>query len=885
MSYTPPRIILSLFRWFCDPALTKYIEGDLIELYSERRNAGSKFRADLLFVRDVILLFRPGVIKSFNRSSSINRTAMYKSYFKTGWRNLLKQRTYSVIKIGGFSLSVAVCFLIAMWIRDEVSYDSFYPNASRVFRLVGVVNKEEGTTEKGVHFQPPMAQALVDDLPEIEKAGRYNNVELFGAANAAIRRSDRVENNYEESLAYFDQSLLEILQLPLLQGNPTKALATPYSIVISRKKAAQYFPDEDPIGKSLIINDDVKHPYTIGGVLDDVSEKSHLNFDFLLTLTAKEFWPGEQTDWCCSNYPTYVLLKEGVNAEAFAGKMTGVVIEKYVRPRLVEQGRTNIEEYLKTIYLELQPVSKVHLYSAGIQDDLSHGDIRFVWMFAAVAVFVLMIACINFINLSTAKSANRAKEVGLRKVVGSFRSDLVNQFMIESLLYSFLSFIIGMALASLILPFFNEIAGKNLEFPWKEWWLMPIVVGASLVVGVTAGAYPSFYLSSFRPIQVLKGRISRGSSTSSMRATLVVFQFTISIVLIVATFVIYRQMQFILNTKIGFNKDNVLVIQGTHMLGEKVDLLKERLLENPNIEFVSIGDYLPVRGTKRNGNQFAKEGRAKIDGTVSGQFWQADEDYINVMGMNVIQGRNFNPELESDKGAVIINQRMAKELNLDNPIGERISNGNTFNVVGVVEDFHFDSFKQGIEPLAISFNKSPTIVSARVKAGSDPSDIIKSVTALWKEMAPNQPIRYTFLDQSYARMYDDVRRMSVVFTSCAVFAIMVACLGLFGLSAFMAEQRSKEISIRLVLGASLKSILVLIMQNFFWLIIISFVFSAPLAWYVTNQWLQDYVYRIDLTWDVFIIAGCIALGIALLTISYQSIRAALINPVDNLRAD
>lgn len=880
---SPPRLFLRFFRWFCHPRLRNSIEGDLIELHGERVQQSGKRKADLRFIIDVILLFRPGIIGPESNPSSINHLTMFESYFKTGWRNLIRQKMYSIIKIGGFAMGIAACFLISLLIMDELSYDRFYPNGDRIYRIIGVYN-DDGGIEKGVHVQPPFASALEEDFPEVEKAGRYNNVDLFGAANAAIRRADRVENTYEENISYVDQNLLDILQFPMIMGNPKTALATPYSIVITKRKAEKYFPGEDPIGKSLIINDDIEHPYTIGGVLDDINSKSHLNFDFMLTLTEKEFWKGEQTDWCCSNYPTYVLLKTGTDVAAFEKKMSAKVIEKYLLPRWVANGRADAQELAKKVHVELQPVPDIHLHSQGIEDNLSHGDIRFVWMFGAVGLFVLVIACINFINLSTAKSANRAREVGLRKAVGSRRADLVSQFMIESLLYSLFSFVLGIMLASLLLPFFNALSGKTLLFPWQAWWLVPTIIVAAVLVGLVAGIYPSIYLSSFKPVAVLKGGVSRGSRNSSMRAALVVFQFTISIVLIVGTFVIYRQMQFILNKELGFNKDNVMVIQGTHMLGDKVQLFKDRLQELPQISKVSVGDYLPVQGTKRNGNPFFLEGRRKLDESVQGQFWRADADYLDVMEMQLIAGRNFNRDLESDKTAIIINERMAEELGLKDPIGARIDNGEIRTVIGVIKNFHFESLKMDIEPVAIALGNSPTIVSARLTTPANP-DFIKKVTTLWKEMAPNQPIRYTFLNQSYARMYDDVRRMGQVFTSCAVFAIIVACLGLFGLSAFMAEQRSKEISIRLVLGASVNNILRLVMQNFVRLILIAFVIAAPIAWYVMQTWLEDYSYRIELTWDLFAIAGLLALVIALITIGYQSLRAALINPVENLKSE
>jgi putative ABC transport system permease protein len=879
----PPRFFLRFFNWFCDPDLKPYIEGDLIELYNARFRRSGKRKADLLFMIDVLLLFRPGIIRPVSHNNHINQFAMFKSYFKTGWRNLARQKMYSLLKIGGFSMGIAACFLIALLIRDELSYDNMYPDADRIFRVVGSYS-DEGAVRRGVHFQPPFAKALTDDFPEIEKAGRYNNVELFGAANAAIRRSDRLENIYEENLAYFDQDLLDILAFPLMTGNPQKALASPYSIVISRKKAAKYFPAEDPVGKTLIINDDNERPYTITGVLDDISGKSHLGFDFLLSLEGKEFWPGEQTNWCCSNYPTYVRVREGVNISALESKLTETVLAKYVIPGLIADGHPNPEEMAEKLWLELQPIADVHLYSHGIHDDLSHGDIRFVWMFAAVATVVLIIACINFINLSTARSANRAREVGLRKVVGSYRSDLVRQFMVESMLFSLLSFIMGIALASALLPWFNQMAGTGLVIPWLEWWLVPVIVASSFTVGLAAGLYPSLYLSSFRPIQVLKGSLQLGSRSSAMRAVLVVFQFTVSIVLIVGTVVIYRQMQFVLNTKLGFNKDNVMVIQGTHMLGDQLTVFKDKMKQLPHVTSVSVSDYLPVRGTKRNGNQFFVEGRKGTDKPVQGQFWVADEDYLTVMEMKLVQGRNFNPDLGSDKEAVIINERMARELGLSSPLGAQITNRRVYTVIGVVEDFHFESFKDNIRPLAIGYGMSPTIVSARLDHRSA-SDVIEDVTALWKEMAPNQPLRYTFLNQSYARMYESVTRMSQVFTSCAVFAVVVACLGLFGLSAFMTEQRRKEISIRLVLGASVRHVLRLVMQNFILLIIVAFLIAGPIAWFVMQRWLEDYVYRIDITWDVFALAGGLSLLVAITTISYQSVRAALVNPVQNLRSD
>ena len=541
---------------------------------------------------------------------------------------------------------------------------------------------------------------------------------------------------------------------------------------------------------------------------------------------------------------------------------------------------------MKNAYLELQPLYDIHLHSGGISDGLAPGDIRFVWLFGSIAIFILIIACINFINLSTARSANRAREVGLRKVVGSFRSSLVNQFLTESMIFSILSFVMGVLLAALLLPYFNLLSAKSLVFPWQSWWLLPVGLGVILLVGMVAGLYPSFYLSSFKPIEVLKGNLARGSKSSGTRSALVIFQFTTSIVLIVGTFIIERQMQFMLNKKVGFEKDQVVLIQGTNTLGEEIKSFKSELLNMSQVKSVSVGDYLPVRGMKRNGNQFYKEGMTKIDKGVQGQQWKVDFDYIKTMGMKIVNGRDLSEQTLTDKNdAAIINQQMVKELGLKDPIGQQITNGYShWTVIGVVEDFNYESMKQKIDPLCMSIGNSPNIISVKVGSG-DMTTAIASISDTWKKFAPHQPIRFAFLDDRFARMYDDIQRMGRIFTSFAVLAIIVACLGLFALSAFMVEQRSKEISIRIVLGAPMQNIFRLLTQNFMKLVLVSILIAVPIAGYIMSEWLKDYAFRIDISWDVFFLAGLMAIGIALFTISYQSIKAGLMNPMKNLRSE
>lgn len=739
---------------------------------------------------------------------------MFKNYFIIAIRQLRKQKMYSVIKIGGLALSITACLFIALYIRDELSYDKSYPGANRIYRVTGEYDNQ-GKLETGADWPAPMAKALKADFPEVEKSGRLMPHELFyGAGSNQIRSADKTENNYEDKFSYADQEMLEILQTPMVYGDRAHALSEPNTMVISKRKADKYFPNQNPLGKLMILNDDKAKPYKIGGVMQDFPANSHIQYDFLLTMSGHELWNGEQTTWMSSNYPTYVLLKPSADASKLQGKLK-LILKKYFLPVMRENGDKQADDIERKAKLLLQPIGDIHLGSYNIDDGLEKGDIRFVWLFGGVACFILIIACINFINLSTAKSANRAKEVGLRKVVGSNRISLVKQFLTESFLISGLSFLLGLLLAVILLRFFNTLSGKSLTIPWSAWWLIPIMITTSLLIGIIAGLYPSLYLSSFKPIQVLKGQVSRGSKNSILRNGLVVFQFTISIVLIISTLVIYRQTHYILNKEVGFDKDQVMLIQGTNTLGEKTKNFKDELLKIGQVKNVTISDYLPVSGTKRDGNSFYREGRTKEDISVGSQKWRVDHDYIKTMGMKIVQGRDFSKEMASDTAAVILNQTMAAKLNLKSPIGQLVTNGwEHFRVIGIMKDFNFESMRQNVAPLCLVLGGNYSTIMAVKMNGTDIQKSIAAVSAVWKDFAPSQPIRYTFLDENFKNMYADVQRMGQIFTTFAVLAIIIACLGLFALSAFMAEQRNKEIGIRKVLGASASGITTMLSRGF-----------------------------------------------------------------------
>lgn len=883
--YTPPPLAQKLLLRLLRSDLVEEVLGDLDEKFYATIKTKPLLVANIYYWHQALCYLRPFALKKSTRT--INQLDMYQTYFKIGWRNLLHQKMYSLIKIGGFALGIAACLLILLFVQNEWSFDRHYPEADRIYRVVAVIN-ENGDVKRELAFPAPMAEALEGDYPEVQMAGRYLSSELFGAGSNEVRLAEKEDSYYERGFVYFDQELLNLFQLPFVAGNPQQALQKPHTMVITQHIATKYFGSDSPLGRQLIVNNNKEEPYEITGVIKDFSPNSHIQFNFLISTTNLSFWKDEQKDWGASNYIVYLKLKQGVDGHAFQEKMSKGIIEKYYFPMVQASGMSMQEtkKLFANAWLELQPLKDIYLHSNDIEGfEIKRGDIRLVWIFSGIALFVLLIAIVNFINLSTAKAANRAKEVGLRKVSGSLRQQIILQFLTESVLFSVLSFVLAFVLAWALLPYFNEISGKSLSISWSVWWLLPALTGAALLVGILAGLYPAFYLSSFQPIKVLKGQLAKGSKNSVLRSGLVVFQFTTSIVLIIGTLVIYQQMNFLLHKKIGFEKDHVLLIEGTSTLGHQVNVFKDELKSLPGIQHVSSSDYLPVKGTKRNGNSFWHEGKVQTERAIIAQKWLVDYDYINTLGIKLKEGRNFDKNIASDSASCIINQAMVRSLGGGNLIGKGISNGTRiFSVIGVVEDFHFENLRSSIGPICLALGSSPGIVSVKV-SGGDIAKVLEAVGEVWKKFSPHQSFRFTFLDDRYNAMYDDVQRTGKILTNFTVLAIVVACLGLFALSSFMIEQRSKEIGIRLVLGASLGTVFRLLTYNFLMLVIISLIVATPIAWYFMQQWLQDFAYHIDLGADVFIVAGLASVGVAMLTIGYQSWKAGLVKPVESLRGE
>jgi len=639
-------------------------------------------------------------------------------------------------------------------------------------------------------------------------------------------------------------------------------------------------------------NDNTKTVYKVTAVIKDIPQNSHFNFDFFFSMKNVDYQWGQ---FLSHNFHTYLLLKPGTDYKAFE-KNFDQYEEKYVLPVMKQLTQVkSLEEFKKAgnlLEYSLIPLTQIHLYSDKQYEFLPGGNIQYLYIFSAVALFILVIACINFMNLTTARSAKRAKEVGIRKVLGTERKELIAQFLVESVLMVVLSMLIAIALAWLILPLFNDVADKSMTLTSLfSPYILPLLIALPFVVGLLAGSYPAFFLSAFRPIEVLKGKIKMSGSSGSLRSGLVVFQFFASIVLIIGTIIIYSQLNYIQTRNLGFNKDQVLVINNTYQLDNNVDAFKNDITRLTGVKSGTLSSFLPVSSSSRNDNVFSKTSQIDAKNGFDMQIWRTDYDYINTMGMQLVKGRNFSKDFGGDSTAIIINEAAAKILGYEDPIGKKLygaSNSPTkldaYNIIGVVENFNYESLKQTIGPLGFFLGKSTGLASFKVNASNLP-EVLKEAESKWKAFAPGLPFSYRFLDAAFNDMYKNEQRVGKIVMIFSVLAILIACLGLFGLSTFIAEQRTKEIGIRKVLGASVQSIVQLVSKEFVILVSIAFVIAVPVGWWAMSSWLTDFAYRVSIEWWVFALAGVMALGIALITMSYQAIKAALMNPTKSLRSE
>jgi putative ABC transport system permease protein len=818
---------------------------------------------------------------------------MLSNYLKIAWRTLRKQQGFAFINIFGLAVGLGCCMLILLYVLDELSYDRYNEKADRIYRVQADI-KFGGNDMHFAVSPDPIGPTLKKDYPQVEQF-----VRLHQRGTWLVRRTGEPTNLREDNITFADSSLFDVFTLPLVSGDPKQALTEPNTVVISESAAKRHFGNQNPMGQTMVF--DNNRTFKVSGVMRDMPQNAHFRSDFFLAMLSDDYGWGQ---WLSNNHHTYVLLKPGTNTTAFA-KNFDAIIEKYIGPQVMQMTGSTMDKFRKagnTLGYWLIPLTDIHLRSKQQVELAPNGDIQYVYIFSAVALFILLIACINFMNLATARSANRAKEVGVRKVLGSERQQLIGQFMTESVLTTVLAMLLAVGIVAIALPGFNLIAAKELSIRQflSPYWLSLLII-LPLTVGLLAGSYPAFFLSSFRPISVLKGLINLSFRSAGLRSGLVVFQFMMSIVLIVGTIIVYRQITYIQTKNVGFNRNQVLTINDVYAIGKQAETFRQEVLRLPGVASGSISGFLPTP-SNRSDNVFFPEGQLNISKGINMQNWGVDYDYLKTMGMQLIQGRGFSREFGSDSTGIIVNEAAVKILGFNarnrtgepagSPIGKRVwryddSQGKTrktYTIIGVVKNFHFESLRRNIGALAMVLSDNSGAASFRLSSTNVPA-LMKQIEAKWKQLAPSQPFSYQFMDDSFDDMYRAEQRIGTIALTFAALAMLIACLGLFGLAAFMAEQRTKEIGVRKVLGASVGSIIGLLSKDFLKLVFIAILIASPLAWYAMNQWLNDFAYKIDIEWWMFALAGLLAVLIAFATVSFQSIRAALMNPVKALRTE
>jgi putative ABC transport system permease protein len=771
--------------------------------------------------------------------------------------------------------------LISAYLYQELTYDTYPVNAKQLYRV-------------GIH----MNDDKVNDFPNVDVAVGLGIKNAFPDVLASTRLSNSgpvfVKYNEkqfkEEKIALIDSNFLQLFSIPLLEGDVKTALIEPKSIVITKAFEKKYFGNSSAIGKILSVGN---NPVKVTGVIDKVPDNSHFHADAFMSMVTFISPLSKQT-WSNVGFYTYLLLSKNADVKKLEASFPQLVA-KYVVPETQRDMGVSLAEAQKTIKtfrFFLQPVTDIHLHSATKYEFEANGDIHYVYIFGALVFFILLLACINFTNLSTASSTKRSKEIGIRKVLGSEKNMLVSQFLTESVMLTFLALLFAMGFVYLLLPYFNHLAGKQITFGFfLNYKALMLEITLTLMVGLVAGIYPAFFLSSFQILTVLKGNGSaQTSGRGGLRSSLIVFQFAISTALIISTFIVYQQLHFMQNKKLGYDKNQVLVINDTYTLGNNIDAFKQQLLSDSRVVNATISADVPGNNKGSDGTQvYAKDiadkgTRAEIHTNI----FHVDNNYIPTLGIQLLKGRNFYPSTPGDSASVIINEAESRELGWGNsdPLGKIIisSGRHSHIVIGVVKDFNYTSAKQKIVPLMMLPNHSNRSIMVKIKT-ADVNALINDVKRQWNTYNAGSAFSYSFLDQQFASLYISEQRTGAIFTSFSVIAVIIASLGLFGLVAFMIRQRVKEIGIRKVLGASSGSITVMISKEFLKLIVIASLISFPVTWYAMNKWLQDFAYRITIQWWVFILAGCIALLVAAITISFQSVKAALANPVKSLKTE
>ncbi len=862
---TPPQFLLRFFKWFCHPDLHRFIEGDLLELYQEQVEEKGKLKANWRFGLDILLLFRPSIIKPLEGKQSLNHYDMFKHHFKITWRSLLNQKLYSSINIGGLAIGLTCFILISLYVQHELSYDKYLSNAKQIYRIY---QKQADNFYLGTNLfattVPELAPVLKDEFPEVTNATTIN------PTSALIGYE---EDNYLEKGLWGMQNFFDVFPYQFVEGNPNTALEKAESIVLTQSLAQKIFGDKDPIGQPLMYRN--WKTFTVTGVIEDVPSNSSFQFSFIASILSNWTYKMEmeQQDWNNNDFHTFFTLREGADYLALEAKLPALQ-EKYILNKQIYE----------RLY-KVQALSDLHLDISKNFDIGLKGNPKYITLFSFIAVLVLLLACINYMNLAVARSIKRAKEVGLRKAIGAVRGQLITQFIGESILIAFLALILALILSHFLLPVFGNLLERNIELNLIENpLLVPGLLLLVIFVGVLSGSYPAFFMSSLKPIQVLKGKIQGKLSSTGLQRGLIIGQYATSIVLIISSCIIYQQFQFIQNRELGYNKEHIITVSILDRgLYESFDVIKEEWSSYPDILKVTAAAELPTNVTSgtiiSHINERKEEGfdiyRARVD-----------HDYLNVFDIELLAGRYYSPAIASDTiNSLVINETAVKMLgwSIEEAISKPVMyNGSPHVIVGVVKDFHMHSMHMKIAPLALQMRD---FYFAFIALKVHPNDLAETLTMLEKSIRKYSPypFEYQFLDERFDQLYKADLKLGEMFGFFTTLSILIASMGLFGLAAFTAEQKTKEIGIRKVLGASVKSIVAMLSIDFLRMVLVGFFIAIPIAWYVMDIWLQDFAYHTAMEWWIFALAGFLAVLVAFFTISSQTLKAAFSNPVDALK--
>lgn len=815
--------------------------GDFEEAYRERVKIKGPAIAKLWFW---FLLFKS--LPGFILDHLYWRGVMIKNYLKIAWRNIKRQKGYSFINITGLAVGIACCLFITLWVLDELSFDRFHKDVDNIYQVLIHTDVPNNSTSPAL-----LASTIKEEFPEIVEAARFH----WFFQDALISYENK--SFYERRMRLVDPSFFSMFSFPFLRGNPDTAFKEPYSIVLSKEAAEKYFPDEDPISKVLTMNQE--HELTVTGVIDNKLNNSTLPFDMLMPMEFRVLTEGDwYTAWGNFFVYTFAKLRDGTSPEALNAKIADVVQR--------HGGR-------KDSVLALLPFGERYFFF--------YSEKMYIYIFLTVAVFILLIACFNFMNLSTARSAKRAKEIGMRKIVGAFRKHIVYQFLGESLFFSLTAVILALVLVALLLPLFNTLTGKEIFL--NHSFILPASIGLALFTGLAAGSYPALFLSAFQPVKVLKGKLKSGTKSSVLRKSLVAVQFTLSILLIIGMFVVYKQIDYFQSIGTGYDKDHIVSIPMGRGSEKYFHAFKNELQGDTRILGVTgTAAALPYFNWHQSGFHWKGKDPNK---QISVSYNAVDYDFVETLKIKIIDGRSFSKEFASDESeSFLVNKEMVKLMGKESVVGETLMHMDEQGIIiGVIENFHFQSFRNQIEPLILQLlPRGVDNLLIRIPP-ENVSSSIKLIEETWQRMIPGYPFEYSFLDDDFDRSFRTMERTGRVLNSFAILAVIISCLGLFGLASFAAEERTKEIGIRKVLGSSASGIVLLLTKDFSRCILYATLIAWPLGYLVMNSWLSNFAYRTKIGFSILIFSSALALFIALLTISYQSIKAALANPVDSLR--